>query len=274
MTDLPGLNRSGTLASSRKHSLHGVISNGSTQRSIPARKDKPYVMAHRGNRIACPENTMASFRRALRDGADIIETDLHLSADGVVVCIHDATLERTTDGHGPVADKTLAELKTLSASYDRPEFVQERIPSLEELAAIIPEDVALALELKSDAFLQTEACLKMVACLDKTGVRDRTVALSFSLERLMAVRQAAPDIPVGWITLTCAWPRRGVNLIGPLWPLLILNPFYVWLAHKQGQILCPLDPTPDRRLWLYRALNCDAVLTDDPGKTCRALGRN
>jgi glycerophosphoryl diester phosphodiesterase len=241
--------------------------------SLPG-KIKPYVMAHRGNRIACPENTMASFRRALLDGADIIETDLHLSADGVIVCIHDATLDRTTDGHGLVAGKTLAELKTISACYDRPEFAGERIPALEELAALLPDDVALALELKSDAFLQPETCLKMVACLDKAGVRDRTVALSFSLERLMAVRDAAPDIPIGWITLTRAWPLQGVDLIGPLWPLLILNPIYVWLAHKQGQILCPLDPTPDRRLWLYRLLGCDAILTDNPEETCRAMGRN
>ena len=237
-------------------------------------KTKPYVMAHRGNRVACPENTMASFRQALIDGADIIETDLHLSADGVIVCIHDATLERTTDGHGSVSEKPLAELKSFSASYGRPEFVHERIPTLEELAAIIPDDVALALELKSDAFLHSETCQKMVACLDKTGVRDRTVALSFNIERLMAVREVAPDIPIGWITLTRAWPRRGADLIGPFWPLLILNPLYVWIAHMQGQILCPLDPTPDRRLWLYRLFNCDAILTDDPGKTCQVMGRS
>ena len=64
-------------------------------------------MAHRGNRVACPENTLAAFRRALDDGADIIETDLHVTADGEFVCIHDATVDRTTDGRGPVAGMTL-----------------------------------------------------------------------------------------------------------------------------------------------------------------------
>ena len=73
-------------------------------------------MAHRGNRVACPENTLASFRRAVEDGADILETDLYLSSDGAFVCIHDPTLDRTTDGKGPVEDRTLAELKALSAS--------------------------------------------------------------------------------------------------------------------------------------------------------------
>ena len=96
---------------------------------IPNRP-KPYLMAHRGNRVACPENTLAAFRRALVDGADILETDLHLTADGVFVCIHDATVDRTTDGHGPVAEMTLAQVKSLSASYGRPEFQGEQVPTL------------------------------------------------------------------------------------------------------------------------------------------------
>ena len=65
---------------------------------------------------------------ALVDGADIIETDLHLTADGVFVCIHDGDVDRTTDGHGPVAAMTLAEVKTLSASCGRPEFAVEPCP--------------------------------------------------------------------------------------------------------------------------------------------------
>ena len=89
--------------------------------AIPG-KPKPYLLAHRGNRVRCPENTLAAFRQALADGADALETDLHLTADGVFVCIHDALVDRTTDGRGPVAGMTLAELRTLSASYGRPEF--------------------------------------------------------------------------------------------------------------------------------------------------------
>ena len=71
---------------------------------------KPYLMAHRGNRVLCPENTLSSFRKALEEGADILETDLHLSSDDVFMCIHDATLDRTTNGSGPVSSKTLIEL--------------------------------------------------------------------------------------------------------------------------------------------------------------------
>lgn len=228
-------------------------------------------MAHRGNRVTCPENTLAAFQRAFDEGADILETDLHLTADGVFVCIHDATVDRTTDGSGEVAGMALGEVKALSAGCGRAPFEAERVPTLAELAALLPEDVALALELKSDRFLEPEVCRALVAELDRTGIRGQTVVLSFSLPRIQAVQAIAPDIPIGWITLSRLWPRRGVQLLGPLWPLLLLNPFYVRVAHARGQLVCPLDPLPDKRLWFYRWLGCDVVLTDDPGATAEAL---
>lgn len=240
--------------------------------AIPG-KPKPYLLAHRGNRVRCPENTLAAFRQALADGADALETDLHLTADGVFVCIHDATVDRTTDGAGPVAGMTLAELKTLSASYGRPEFQSERAPTLAELASLLPADVALALELKTDRFLEPAICQRLVDELRAAGVLERTVILSFSLARVQAVQAAAPDLPIGWITLSRPWPTKGVQLLGPLWPLLLLNPLYPWLAHRRGQLVAPLDPTPDRRLWLYKLLRCDAILSDDPASTLAALRR-
>lgn len=230
-------------------------------------------MAHRGNRAACPENTLASFRRALEDGADVLETDLHLSSDGVFVCIHDPTLERTTDGTGPVEARTLAELKALSASCGRTEFAGERIPTLAELAAILPPDRGLALELKSDRFLDPAVGRRLGEELEGFGVLGRSVVLSFSRARLDATRLGAPGLPSGWITLKEARPAGGVELLGPWWPLLLVNPLFVALAHRRGQAVAPLDPAPGSRLWLYRLLGCDAVLTDDPEKTLRQLGR-
>lgn len=240
--------------------------------SLPGRA-KPYVMAHRGNRVACPENTLAAFRRALEDGADVLETDLYLSTDDVFVCIHDPTLDRTTDGKGPVEARKLAELKALSACCGRPEFASERIPTLAEVAALLPSDRGLALELKSDRFLEPEVGRRLGEELAGLGVLDRCVVLSFSRARLDATRLGEPGLPAGWITLEEARPARGVELLGPFWPLLLLNPLYAVLAHRRGQAVAPLDPTPDGRLWLYRLLGCDAVLTDDPEKTVRQLGR-
>ncbi|MFN2290999.1 MAG: glycerophosphodiester phosphodiesterase [Anaerolineae bacterium] len=237
---------------------------------LPGRT-RPFVMAHRGNQVACPENTLAAFRRAIDEGADILETDLHLTADGTLVCIHDASVDRTTDGRGDVADLGLHEIKGLSAAYGRPEFVDERIPTLAELLDLIPADTGLALELKTDRFLEPAVCRQLVAQLQDGGIRDRTVVLSFSLIRLQAVQAVASDLPIGWITLSRLWPLQGVQMLGPLWPLLLANPLYVWLAHVRKQLVCPLDPTPNRRLGLYTRLGCDAVLSDDPGATIEAL---
>jgi glycerophosphoryl diester phosphodiesterase len=236
-------------------------------------KPKPYIVAHRGNQVACPENTLAAFRQAITDGADILETDLHLTADGVFVCIHDDKVDRTTDGSGEVARMTLDQVKSLSAACGRQEYEGERIPALAEFAAIVPKDVIIALELKSDRFLEDKICRQLIDELDRTGVRDRTIVLSFSLNRLRTMRAVAPDIPIGSITLNNPFPSRETNLAGPFWPLLLLNPFYVLMAHRHGQIVCPLDPAPDSRLWLYRWLKCDAILTNDPASTNQALKR-
>lgn len=230
-------------------------------------KQKPYLMAHRGNRVVCPENTMASFAQAIKDGADIIETDLHLSKDKEFICIHDGTVDRTTDGCGEVASMTLAELKNLSAFYGRREYFDEKIPTLNELTDFLPRDTGLALELKSDAFLSSEVNKRMGLLLEKSCVIERTVVLSFSLKRLYAVRAVLPEIPIGWITLNRIVPLSGVDLIGPLFPILYINPLYVFWAHKFGQFVAPLDPTPDSRIGYYKWLKCDAILSDDPGKT-------
>ena len=236
-------------------------------------KPRPWLMAHRGNRRACPENTLAAFRRAFADGADLLETDLHLTADGVFVCIHDSTIDRTTNGNGEVARMSLRQVKSFRADCGRVEFDEERVPTLAETVAILPEHALLALELKSDRFLESAVAGRLVAELDASGVRDRCVMLSFSRARLQAVRREARDIPIGWITLSRLWPATGCELLGPFWPLLLLNPFYAALAHRRGQIVCPLDPLPDRRLGLYHRLGCDAVLSDDPAATRAALDR-
>lgn len=234
-------------------------------------RPKPYIMAHRGNRSVCPENTLVAFQRAFAEEADILETDLRRTADGVFVCIHDETVNRTTDGHGYVAEKTLAELKMLDAGFGHLQYAGQRIPTLAELACILPAATFLALELKSDDFLQPAVCRTLAAELSKLGIAERTVFVSFSLPRLHTMQAAVPGVRAGWITIKGLFPARGMQMAGPYWPLLLANPLFVLIAHLRRQVVCPLDPTPEPRLWLYRLLGCDAVLTDDPGKTRRAL---
>ncbi len=241
--------------------------------SLPGRP-KPYVMAHRGNRVACPENTLAAFRRALADGADLLETDLWLSTDGELVCIHDPTVDRTTDGTGRVEEKSVRELKTLSASCGRAEFAAERVPTLEEVVALVPPGRGLVLELKSDRFLEPAVARQLAARLDALPAGARAAVISFSLARVRSVKAAMPELPIGWIPpLSALRPVPGVDLIGPFWPVLLANPLYAFQAHRQGQVVCPLDTTPDGRLAYYEAIGCDAVLTDDPAATVRARSR-
>jgi len=240
--------------------------------SLPGRS-KPYVMAHRGNRVLCPENTLASFRKAIEEGADILETDLHLNLDGTFMCIHDATVDRTTNGSGPVASKTLAELKELSASNGFPQYTSERIPTLAEVASLLPAGVGLALELKTDRFLEPETCRRLVDEIRHYGIADRVIMLSFSLPRLQSVKAVDESIPMGWITMAKLSPHPLPEVLGPFWPAVFLNPTFVTRAHKRGQLVCPLDPTPDGRLWYYKLLHCDTVVTDNPGATLARLKR-
>jgi len=228
-------------------------------------------MAHRGNRIRFPENTMPAFRQAIEDGADILETDLHLSMDDEFMCIHDSTLNRTTNSEGPVAKKTLKELKDLQIVDEKSRSKVMDIPTLAELTQIIPQNVALALELKTDLFLEKSVCEKLGYLLDHHGVLERTICISFSLERVKMVKKIIPGMPIGWISMSRLIPDKDVELIGAFWPVMFINPWYVRMAHKKDMLVCPLDPTPDLRLQSYLKMDCDAILTDDPAKTRSAL---
>jgi glycerophosphoryl diester phosphodiesterase len=91
------------------------------------------------------------------------------------------------------------------------------------------------------------------------------------MPRLKALNAIEPDLLTGWITLSRKVPVKGPDLLGPAWPILIRNPLYVFWAHWQGQAVCALDDHTDSRLWLYKLLGCDAVLTNDCGKTVQKL---
>ncbi len=232
-------------------------------------------MAHRGNSALAPENTRASFERAIRDGADIIETDLHMTRDGALVCIHDPTLLRTAGVPVAVAGATLAELKRHPVPCGRAGFESERVPTLEELVALLPLETGLALELKTDRFLEPAVARRLGEALRTHGLLDRTAVLSFEFERCRAVKREVPEVFAGFITRVGILPPKGeAQMVGPFWPVLFANPFFVFRARRRGLFVAPLDARPDVRLWYYRLLGCDAVLTNDPGATLRKLGRS
>ena len=233
---------------------------------------RPLIMAHRGSSALLPENSPSAFLRAVEDGADVIETDLHFTRDGEIVLIHDNTLERTVEAAGPVHDFTLAELKRFNLKQP-PERQQEveRILTLRELIELTGIKVPLALELKDPLFAQPEYGEKLVNLLRECGILGRCAVIGFNKQIVQQIEQMAPELVGGWITMTNPSPNQAVEMLGPFWPLLLINPFYVSWAHRHGKIVAPLDPDPDARLALYLRLGADVILTDNPAKTLQAL---
>jgi glycerophosphoryl diester phosphodiesterase len=169
-----------------------------------------------------------------------------------------------------VSGKSLAELKEIALRRKGNLHPEEKIPTLKGLAAILSGPVSLALELKDRQFADSAVCLKLVRELRGLGLLDRTMVLASSRRKVLAMREADSRVPIGFISFALA-PTDSVELLGPYWPLLFVNPLYVRWAHRRGIIVCPLDPRPDGRLALYRARGCDALLTDNPGATIAAL---
>jgi glycerophosphoryl diester phosphodiesterase len=156
------------------------------------------VHAHRGGAGLAPENTLAAIRNALSLGVDVIELDLHVSADGTIVVIHDATLERTTNGRGVVRGTSLADLQRLDAgAWFNPRFAGERIPTLREVLEAIRatgnDRVRLNLETKYDPrgpAPPAEFEAQLLQVLREAGWRDRVIIQSFhypSIERVKAL---------------------------------------------------------------------------------------
>jgi glycerophosphoryl diester phosphodiesterase len=161
----------------------------------------PPVIAHRGARASAPENTLAAFEAARQDGATWIETDIKLTADGVPILMHDDTLERTTNGHGAVADTTWAEMQAFDAgSWFGPAYAGSRIPSLAELLAFALEfGIRLNIELKpcpGRARVTTMVALIEIAKLGSDAMPPPLIS-SFDIEALTIAAQLHPDWPRG-----------------------------------------------------------------------------
>jgi glycerophosphoryl diester phosphodiesterase len=155
------------------------------------------VIAHRGASGHAPENTLAAFKKAVTLGATFIETDLQLSRDARFVAIHDATLNRTTDGQGAVHDMTLAELRRLDAgTWFGSEYTGERIPTLEEILVFSKKnDVVFYLELKPGGSWGGEHAL--IGALRESGEIPRSVVISFDASVVLNLRKIEPTLMTG-----------------------------------------------------------------------------
>ncbi len=239
------------------------------------RGNRPAILAHRGCRAQAPENSMPAFELALEQGADVLETDLQITKDRELLCIHDSTVDRTTNGSGRVDQMTLEEVKQLRVLGNNDDtYPDAKVPTLAELLEAFADRTFFALELKSSAFTQLADAELLLNVLADHHALDRVLILSFSRQALGFMEQIQAPIPLGLITLTNPWPSAKYPMVGPWWPLLYANPAYVAISHRRGQFCCPLDPTPESHLSYYLRLGVDALLSDDPEKTLQALNQS
>lgn len=144
------------------------------------------IIAHRGFSQIAPENTIAAFKAALEHNADGVEFDVQLSADGIPVVIHDPTLNRTTNGRGKVASKTLAELKALEAgNWFTPLFAGEKIPTFQEVLDLFKDsEVKLYAEVKQAHLWQENHIEQFVTTIVSQGWQHRCIVASFDADFL------------------------------------------------------------------------------------------
>lgn len=197
------------------------------------------IIGHRGAADCAPENTLASFREGLSQGADIIELDVQLSADRQVVAFHDDRLDRTTNARGPLAKRTLSELKALDAgSWFAPRYAGEPIPTLEEVLVWANNRISLFIELKysadTDPFLGAAVVERILA----HEMMDQVMVISFEHQALVKVKERAPDLATGALyTVPVDDPvsmarELGANAVMPLCHIVTSDD--VALCHNAG----------------------------------------
>ena len=232
----------------------------------------PPVVGHRGAAAGAPENTLESLRLAADQGARMVEFDVKLTADGAAILMHDETLERTTNGRGPVAETPLAEIRALDAgTWFGPGWHGVRVPTLEEAIETLDEQrLAANIEIKPCPGREAETAAVVAGILRRQWPRGRQWPLlsSFARESLATARDAAPEIPRGLLlwgkpadwsiaarSLGCASVHCAVEDLTPEW------------AAEIGRLGCGLavytvnDPAVASRL---RGWGVESVITDDP----------
>jgi len=253
----------------------------------------PLIIGHRGSSAVAPENTIAAFTRALRDGAEGIEFDVRLARDQVPVVIHDSTLRRTAQVRGAVADFTSSELGRLDVGSwfnrkdpgaARPEYERETIPSVAQLfEALAHTNGLLYLEMKSDghqAILLADAVVKLV---QQFNFGERVIVESFDLPALALVKRIDPGIRLAALFEPKIRPPlsalKGSTIVDLARNVgvaeIALHRSLIGrrvIAEATGYGLPTVAWTVDDPKWINRArsLGIKALITNDPYKMIQA----
>ncbi len=220
-------------------------------------------IGHRGNSLFAPENTLAAFE-ACQGLADLVELDGHVTSDGVIVVLHDSTVDRTTEGSGAVSGKTLAQIKALDAgSWFSPEFTGQKIPTLEEAITNILGYATPLIERKAGS-----AAL-YVDELRRLGAVSKVVVQAFDWPFLAAVRALEPDIRLGALgsgTLTATTLTNiinsGANMVA--WEKSSVTPSMLNLVRSAG-LQMYVWTVDGAGVQTFIDMGVDGIISNDPG---------
>jgi glycerophosphoryl diester phosphodiesterase len=231
----------------------------------------PIIFAHRGASAHAPENTLAAFELAAKQGAPAIEFDVKLTSDHQVIIIHDQTLNRTTNGSGAVTKQTLAALRDLDAgSWKSAEFRGEKIPLLDEVLETVGKKVLMNIELTNYATPFDGLVTEVVALVKKHGLQERIIFSSFYFTNLLTAHRLLPTVPCGQLILegNQGWMQRTtarfMNLEAEHPYITDVTTELVQRLHAGGRrvhVWTVNEPADMRRLC---ACGVDGIFTDDP----------
>lgn len=154
------------------------------------------IIAHRGASGSAPENTIPAIIKAINDGANYIEIDVHQTLDGKIVVIHDYSVDRTTNYKGEVKDLTYSEIEKMEAGkWFSDKFEGTKVPLLDEVLNYIPDSVKLIIEVKGDSSYYPGIENNIVNVLRKSNLEDRIILKSFDEDVLRKFKLLAPEIP-------------------------------------------------------------------------------
>ncbi|SCK13930.1 glycerophosphoryl diester phosphodiesterase [Streptomyces sp. WMMB 322] len=253
------------------------------------------VIAHRGASEAAPEHTLAAYRKAIEAGADALECDVRLTADGHLVCVHDRRINRTSNGKGAVSALELADLAALDfgswkkegpdedpyESPDQETSDRTSVLTLERLLQLVaeaPQPVGLAVETKHPSRWAGQVEARLLELLEKyRDVVPSVRVMSFSARSLHRIRAAAPHIPTVYL-MQLLLPRHrdgrlppGVGIAGPSLRILRARPEYVERAHRQGNEVHVWTVNEPEDVELCVRLGVDAVITNRPQEVLSQL---
>ncbi|HSE92599.1 MAG TPA: glycerophosphodiester phosphodiesterase family protein [Methylomirabilota bacterium] len=249
---------------------------------------RPLLAAHRGGGLLWPENSLLAYRNALGLDVDYLETDVHLTADGEVVVIHDPTLERTSTGIGALRERTLADLGPVRLKTRDGGVTDERVPTLAQLLDLVaPSRAGLLLEIKVDERKQRHPGIeeKVLALVRSRRMEGRTLVMAFERETLRHVRELDPAIRTvlligrGEVQRERVWPAESVKWAAGLGATAIgynhrlIDADVVAAAGKAGLMLAAWTVNEEADVRRMLDLGVDVVISDRPDLVRRLVDR-